>query len=436
MLDTFFGWKRKPASESQIALVPSQHNEAESHQGSTGTRRGSRQFLSISQPIPRSSPSSLSGSVVRSGSGSAGEGGSIVYATAGWDDSTLAGIEDNKPMGSFGRRRIGSVSGEFSSYSDEPYLQGAHASPVSSASEVVRMDSIPPRHLSFEQQQQQQQYPQIQMKHQYFHYPTPRANLRLQTNIQPQYTPHSTQHQNQSFMHHISQQQHRQPHLFYPHQIKQLSPIAEASPTSTSVDYQSLKKAGSEILAGSPSPGAMSINGKNWNAGGRRSESVGSGPSINVSAGSEDRNGCTHHASVVGSSRRQSSGTIFNGPNTGAGPSNGMFGWSGGGLGSRTATAFQVDAGSLSSQYATPTSASASPDGSEVSPNAVVPSPISTGGTIRSATPDVSRKPSLPLFINNSSFVVLRRSLSDIFFALYQSYTEPYCLTDLVKREE
>ena len=435
MLSMFFGWRRRPASESQIALVPSQHNEAESHRGSTGTGRGSRQFLSISQPIPRSSPSSLSGSVVRSGSGSAGEGGSIVYATAGWEDSTLTGIEDNKPMGSFGRRRIGSVSGEFSSHSDEPYLQGTHASSVLSAPEVVRMDSIPPRHLSFEQQQQQQ-YPQTQLKHQYFHHPTPRANLRLQTNIQPQYTPHSTQHQNQSFMHHISQQQHRQPHLFYPHQIKQLSPIAEASPTSTSADYQSLRKAGSEILAGSPSPGAMSNNGKNLNAGGRRSGSVGSGPSINVSAGSEDRNEYTYHASVIGSSRRQSSGTIFTGPNTGAGPTNGMFGGSGGGLSSRTATAFQVDAGSLSSQYATPTSASASPDGPEVSPNAVVPSPTSAGGTIRSATPDISRKSSLPLFINTSSFVVLRRSLSNIFFALHQSYTEPYCLTDLVKREE
>lgn len=396
MFDMFFGWKRKPASESQIALVPSQNNEAELHRGSTGTGRGSRQFLSISQPIPRSSPSSLSGSVVRSGSGSAGEGGSIVYATAGWEDSTLTRIEDNRPMGSFGRRRIGSVSGEFPSPSDESYLQGTHASSVRSAPEVIRMDPIPPRHLSLDQQQQ---YPQIQLQHQYFHYPTPRANLRLQTNIQPQYTSYNTHHQNQSFMHCVSQppqQQHCQPHPFYPHQIKQLSPIAEASPTSTSADYQSLKKAGSEILAGSPSPGGMS---NNLNAGGRRSGSVGSGPSIHVSAGSEDRIGCTHHASVVtgvsvvGSSRRKS------GPNTGTGITNGMFGGNGGG--SRTATAFQVDAGSLSSQYATPTSASASPDGLEASPNAVVPSPISAGGTIRSGTPDVSRESSLPLLIDS-----------------------------------
>ena len=146
----------------------------------------------------------------------------------------------------------------------------------------------------------------------------------------------------------------------------------------------------------------MSNNGKNLNAGGRRSGSVGSGPSIHVSAGSEDRNGCTHHASVitgasvVGPSRRQPSGTIVSGPNTGVGTTSGMFGGNGGGPSSRTATAFQVDAGSLSSQYTTPTSVSASLDDPEVSLNAVIPSPISAGGTIRSATPDVSRKSSLP----------------------------------------
>lgn len=367
----------------------------------------------------------------------------------------LSEIEDNRHMGSLGRRSRmeggvgGGEQGEEDEYEeeDERYARGDHEG-VSTAA-------------------QQQYHPQQQ-----FHYPTSRnLSLRLQTNVQHgSSSTYITHHQNQPFFHppappHYSQpppqQQQQHPHHRQPlpnqfihhHQVK-LSPIAEASPTSTSADYPSLKKAGSEILAASisgQSPGGAS-NLRNSNAtviserGPRRRSGSGSGENGSSGGTGESPSGTSVSVgATVGSSRRQSTNltAITNGNGMlGGGVGNG----NGGGLSpltpaTATSTGVSASAGSPMSQYATPTTASASPGGPGLSPNVVIPSPASAGagmGVVGGiGTPEVTREWSCVYRVGSwiADFWSYR-SLSSIFLAIYQSHAEPYRFTRFVKREE
>lgn len=316
MLDTLSRWKRKlsttreqPSTESRIHPT--------TQFGST------RPIRTISQPIPRSSPSSLSGSFVGGfdnlGSNS-GNGGNVGNA---WQDSMLSEIEDNKPMGALGRRRAGSGSSGLvqevfgSEGAGAPGIDGSVNVP---APAVIGTDSVPPQHYPV-----QGTYPfisQPQQQQQQFH-GLPRGTLRLQTNVQ-----HQQQQQQQLQL--INHPNRSQPdmsmtYVYHPTTIRQLSPIIEQDYiTPTSTNSTSLRKAASILTSLIGSPNSASAG---RNSGLRHSGS-----------GSVSGDGGTN-VGTIGSSRRQSGVTGGTGGTTSGGSGHGHVNHPGGGSPPTPATA-------------------------------------------------------------------------------------------------